>query len=184
MARLNYPDPQSLSQKTQDLLSQTADINIFKMLAHCETLITPFLTLGGAILMRSKIDPVLREIAIVRAAVHCNSAYELRQHDAIALEVGVTQTQLDDLREDFPGKVFNNDEQAIIRFTDELVRDVKVSATTFASVKAFLQANEIQELIIAVGYYSMVGRFLETLEVDLEVGDEIAVVKISEIRKN
>ena len=186
MARLTYPDPSTLSKRTTDLLSLTADINIFKMMGHCETLVSPFLALGGSILMASKIDAVLRELAIVRAAVHCNSAYELRQHNAIALEEGVSQAQLDNLHDlDLElSDVFSDEEKQVITFADEMIRNVKVSTDTFLKVKALLSPCEIQELIIAIGYYSMVGRFLETLEVDLEVGEDIQVVQISKVRES
>ena len=70
MARLEYPKAEELSEKTRDLLSLTVDINIFRMMGHCETLIAPFLALGANILMASRIDPVLRELAIVRAAAN------------------------------------------------------------------------------------------------------------------
>ncbi len=183
MARLAYPEAEELSKKTRDLLSLTVDINIFRMMGHCETLIAPFLALGANILMASRIDPVLRELAIVRAAVHCNSAYELRQHDAIALEVGVSQEKIDALRIPDLSDAFSDSEKAIIRFTDELIHDVKVSDPTFAAVERMLSPCEIQELIIAVGYYSMVGRFLETLGVDLETGTEMKVVQVSEVAK-
>ena len=181
MARLPYPDPSSLSDKSRDILSLTPDINIFLMMGHCDTLIEQFLFLGGAILTASRIDPVLRELAIVRAAIHCNSAYELNQHDAIALEVGVSQVKLDALREATTSGVFSENELTIIQFTDELIRDVKVSQETFPRATGFLDSCEVQELIIAVGHYSMVGRFLETLEVDLETGKDRKHVRISDI---
>jgi alkylhydroperoxidase family enzyme len=161
-------------------LALTPDINIFRMLGHCETLIRPFLFLGGAILTQTRIDPLLRELAIVRAAAHCRSDYELNQHDAIAREVGVTQEQLDALRESPLPDVFGERERAILRFTDELVQQVKVSNEAFAAV-GFLSPCEVQELVITVGYYSMVGRFLETLGVDIETGDDRAFVKVADI---
>ena len=80
--------------------------------------------------------------------------------------------------------VFSDEEKQVITFADEMIRNVKVSTDTFLKVKAFLSPCEIQELIIAIGYYSMVGRFLETLEVDLEVGEDIQVVQISKVRQS
>jgi len=49
-------------------------------------------------------------------------------------------------------------------------------------VAAFLDACEIQELIIAIGYYSVVSRYLETLEVDLENESERQFVRVSDVR--
>ena len=80
MARLPYPDRERLPASTRELLAGAPDLNIFRMLGHCETLAAPFLALGANILLNTRIDPVLRELAIVRAAVHAGSAYELNQH--------------------------------------------------------------------------------------------------------
>jgi alkylhydroperoxidase family enzyme len=181
MARLPYPESAELTDKSKKILAMTPDINIFRMLGHCDTLIETFLFLGGAILTRTRLDPRLRELAIVRAAVHCGSAYELNQHDEIAREVGVTQDQLDALRSNPTADVFNEKERSIIRFTDEVAREVKASDESFSAIAEFLSPCEVQELIIAIGYYSMVGRFLETLEVDMETEADQSFVRIGDI---
>jgi hypothetical protein len=110
------------------------------------------------------------------------SAYELNQHDAIAREVGVSQERLDALREGPDSPVFTAQERALVQFTDEVALAAKASDHSFAEVAAFLDPCEIQELILAIGYYSMVGRFLETLEVDLEEGDQVDFVRLGNLR--
>jgi 4-carboxymuconolactone decarboxylase len=182
MARLPYPDVENLDATTRQILGLAPDLNIFRMLGSCETLVAPFLALGSAILTQTKIDPQLRELAIVRAAVHCGSAYELNQHDEIAREVGVSDAKISALREGPTSDVFDHRERAVLNFTDELVDSVKVSRERFDQVAEFLDPCEIQELIIAIGYYSIVGRYLETVEVDLEKESERQFVRVSDVR--
>lgn len=181
MARLSYPDPANLTEDSRKALAMAPDLRNFRMLGNCETLLRPFLALGGAILTQTRLDPQLRELAIVRAAVHCGSVYELNQHDEIAREVGLPQEKIDALRAGPASAVFEERERGVVQFTDELVQSVKVTRETFDRVAAFLTPCEIQELIIAIGYYSMVGRFLETLEVDQEGEQERNFVRVSEI---
>ncbi len=182
MARLPYPDVEDLDDTTRRILALAPDLNIFRMLGSCETLMAPFLALGSAILTQTKIDPQLRELAIVRAAVRCGSAYELNQHDEIAREVGVSDEKLAALRVGPGSSAFDDRERSVLEFTDELVDSVKVTRESFDRVAAFLDACEIQELIIAIGYYSLVGRYLETLEVDLESESEQQFVRVADVR--
>jgi hypothetical protein len=54
---------------------------------------------------------------------------------------------------------------------------VRPGETTFAAVQAHLSAREIVELILAVGYYMMLARLMETTGLDL---DEAAGGKVFE----
>jgi len=56
----------------------------------------------------------------------------------------------------------------VLRFTDEIARNVKGSKATLDALKQHLGPGEIVELIMAIGFWGMVARILETTEVDLE----------------
>jgi alkylhydroperoxidase family enzyme len=61
----------------------------------------------------------------------------------------------------------------VLRFTDEVVRDVKASDAAFEAVAAHLSHREVSELLLTIGFYMMVCRFLENLEVEIEVEGEV-----------
>jgi len=65
---------------------------------------------------------------------------------------------------------FTDQEKAVLRFTDDVVRNIKATDKTFKAVQAFLSPGALVELTLTVGYYMMVCRFLETLGVDGEEG--------------
>jgi alkylhydroperoxidase family enzyme len=48
------------------------------------------------------------------------------------------------------------------------VRQVRASDATFAQMRREFSPREIVELILAIGYYMMIARLLETTGVDLE----------------
>jgi hypothetical protein len=59
VARLPYPDPDSASEPVQEALAALPALNIFRMLAHAESALRPFLRFGGAILGGLELDPKL-----------------------------------------------------------------------------------------------------------------------------
>ena len=67
-----------------------------------------------------------------------------------------------------PVAIFN--EKAVLRFTDDVVRNVKASDKNLKAVQAFLSPGAVVELTLTVGYYMMVCRFLETTGVEGEEG--------------
>ena len=59
-------------------------------------------------------------------------------------------------------------ERAVLQNTDEMAEKIRVTDETFAKAKAFLSDQQIVELTTTIGYYGMVSRILETLQVELE----------------
>jgi alkylhydroperoxidase family enzyme len=173
MARINPIDQESASPKLQETFKQMTDrgnpvLNIFKTMAHAPQVGFHFLRLGNAILFKGVVPPNLRELAILRVG-HLNRAiYEWTQHVPIALRTGVRQAQIDALPDWESSPEFNDIERSILRFTDEETLDIRVREETFAAVRAILTEEGVVELTTAIGFYGMVCRILETLQVELE----------------
>ena len=55
-----------------------------------------------------------------------------------------------------------------MRYTDDVVQNVRASDATFKPLIEQLSLQEMQELTVTIGYYMMVSRFLETFDVDIE----------------
>lgn len=173
MARIPYFD---LSQVTPELAQQLDErpkplLNYFRMLAHGGSVAVGFLQLGGAILRKSEIDPRLRELAILRTAANSGSAYELHQHKRIAVNAGVSAEKIEaviDLSGPPREDLFDEGELLLIRFTDELVRDVKASDETFSRMCQKFPYRQVMEFVLTCGFYMAVARYLETFEVDIE----------------
>jgi alkylhydroperoxidase family enzyme len=170
MARLPYVDPATAAAPVREILEQLpVKLNIFRMVAHAETALRPFLGLGTAILARQQLSPKLRELVILRVAALSPSRYEWTQHVPIARATGATDAQIAALeRGDIEAGCFDPLERAVLRFTTEVLRDVRASDATFADVSQRLSPREVVELVLTVGYYMMVARLLETTAVDLD----------------
>ena len=68
-------------------------------------------------------------------------------------------------------------QRLVLRFTTEVVRDVRASDATFAAVAARLSPREVVDLLLAIGYYMMIARLLESTAVDV---DEPAGARITD----
>jgi alkylhydroperoxidase family enzyme len=168
LARIPYPDPKTLSPETQDQLGKLPPLNLFRMMAGGEGLLRAFVRLGNHLLFKSTLDPVLREIAILRVGALSNARYEVFQHERIARGLGMTDGLLAAIRSGPDDPAFTDLQRLVMRFTDDVVANVRASDATFEPLRAQLPVQQLQELTVTIGYYMTASRFLETFDIDLE----------------
>jgi 4-carboxymuconolactone decarboxylase len=161
MALLPYGSEESVRKAAVKL-------NVARMIGNSEAAAKPFAKMANALVMKTRLDPKLREIAILRTAKVSRSVYEWTQHVPMARHVGVTDAQIAAMDNWQSASCFNELERTVLRFTDEVALNVKGSRETVEALKKSLDATEIVELILSIGFWGMVARLLETTEVDLE----------------
>jgi uncharacterized peroxidase-related enzyme len=142
--------------------------NIFRILAHQLLLLRHVIDCGLALRHETRLDPVLRELAILTVGrlTHCD--YESTHHRALAARLGVRADQLERLEAWEPDPAFNKHERAVIRYAAEATQQITVASQTFDALQGFLDAQQILELVLNVAFYNMVVRVLVPLEVELE----------------
>jgi 4-carboxymuconolactone decarboxylase len=170
MALLPFVDESQASAKTREILGNTPrKLNVARMIANtADAVFQNFSRLGNSLMTRGKLNGKLRELAILRNARVCNSLYEYTQHVPIAKSVGVNEEQLRGVDNWEAAQCFSELERLVLRFTDEVARNVKGTKATLDALKQHLGPGEIVELIMAIGFWGMVARILETTEVELE----------------
>lgn len=170
MARIPYFVPAETDIEKKALQGEPPfNLNIFKIVTHAPTAIAKkFISLPAAVLMSGKLDPVLREMAITRAGILCNSPYEVYQHRKVSKRVGMSAEKLEALNVGSTSPVFSEIEILVLRFTEETVLQRKVSDETFKAISKHFSHELLVELAIAAGCYMMVSVFLNTFEVDIE----------------
>lgn len=169
MARIPYFDMSQASDKYQALLKSRNPLNLYRMLPHAgESAAGGFLALGGALLRDNQLDSQLREIAILRVGILCKSGYEVHQHKRVAKQVGMGEATIAALEVGADTAVLTDDERLVLEFTDVVVRDVKAPDELFQRVSTRFGPRETAELVLTIGFYMMVSRFLENFEVDIE----------------
>lgn len=168
MARIPYPEPESLSSDTQAFLERLPPLNIFRMMAGGEGLLAAFSRFGNHLLYRTELDPVLREIAIVRVGVLCRARYELHQHEAISRSLGMSAELIAAIHAGPDAPALGELQRLVVRYTDDVVANVRAADETFEPLRARLSARALHELTIIIGYYLAVSRYLETFDVEIE----------------
>ena len=143
-------------------------INLYRTLANNPTILRDFVRLGSTLLAKTDLSPKLRELAILRVARLTGSEYEWVQHYPIALEVGVTSKQAEAISHWSSSQNFSDRERAVLQYTDEVTQNAKVKDETFRVLQQHLNNQNIVELTVSIGYWGMVARFLEALQVDID----------------
>src|SRR5947208_7215910 len=162
VARLPYVDPERAPEQVREVLERMPPLNVFRMMANAETAFRPWMRWGGVLLNDLALDPVLRELAILRVArLTPHAEYEWVQHVPIARADGATQEEIDAIeRDDVDAGCFTDVQGAILRFTTEVVQDVRASDETFVAVSQTLSPREIVELLMVIGQYMMLARVM------------------------
>ncbi len=170
MARIPYFDTAQATGRAATAYAKLPPLNIFRMMGHSGELIDGFTRLGTQILNFTSLDPVLREIAIIRVGVLSKASYEVCQHERIARRMGMAEPLIAAIHEGPGAGAFTELQRQVMAFTDDVVRNVRAGDATFIPLEAALGPKALQELTITIGYYMLVSRFLETFDVDIEDG--------------
>jgi alkylhydroperoxidase family enzyme len=173
MARIDYSDPAKHNERTRELLGKNRNANIFRMMAHSPSYLEQYCRLGGAIRHKGELDPIVRELAITRTGILCQAPYEIIAHKRIGKNVGVTDEQNAALENWQAAGCFNDVQRAALAFADEIVRLRRPTDATFAAIRSKLSSAALVELQLAVGFYIMTSKFLETFDIDMQPVTEV-----------
>jgi 4-carboxymuconolactone decarboxylase len=169
MALIPYVKIEDCCQALQDRFKARRPLNVSLMIANSEPVALAGQELGDALMRQAKLSPKLREMAILLNARNCGAYYEWVAHIPAAKACGVTDEQIKAIEGWWrSAKVFSDLERLVLQFTDELSRGVKGRRETVDALKKLLGPREIVELIFTIGYWGLVARLLETLEVDFD----------------
>jgi alkylhydroperoxidase family enzyme len=168
MARVPYLDEGDLSQENRDLLARKA--NIFRALVNSPNGARSFSTLGKFIRFQSRLDPRLRELAILQVGYATRSAYEYSHHIEIGRKVGVSDDDIRAIAEETAGRPTRLEPlaKAVLRAAREMTSELAVSEETFAALREGLDDERVTDLVIAIAFYNGVVRLLATLQIDVE----------------
>ena len=173
MARIAYADPAKASDRTSELLGKNRNANIFRMMSHSPKYFEQYCRLGGAIRHKGELDPIVRELAITRTGILCEAPYEIVAHKRIGKNVGVTDEQNEALENWQAATCFNEVQRAALAFADEIVKLHKPTDATFNAIASKLTPAALIELQLAVGFYIMTSKFLETFGIDMQPVTEV-----------
>jgi len=147
-------------------------LNLDRILLHSPPLAEGWNGFLGNVRMRLSLSPMLRELAICVVAKINGADYEFHHHAPLFLEAGGTQAQLDALSMVGDGALppaLDAISAAVVQFTLESTRNVKISDRTFEQVRnALADDRQLVELVGVIASYNMVSRVLVAFDVQPE----------------
>lgn len=119
-------------------------------------------------LSRGVLDPVLREIVVLRVAHRYSCSYEWNLHVQISAPLGIGPEQLDAVKAgpDAPG--WTEPERLCLRAADALCERHDIDEGLWSALSARFSPKEMMELMFLVGSYTLLAWILNTVRMPLE----------------
>jgi alkylhydroperoxidase family enzyme len=169
MARVPYLDESDLSPDDRDLLKRP--IALFKALVNSPGGARAFSGMGRYIRFDSKLDPRLRELAILQIGYMTRAPYEWSHHIKIGYGFGVTDDDIAGLiaeREGRASRLSDLDRTVLLAAREMTGPGLAMTDATFATLKAAMTQEQLVDLTLVIAFYNAVVRVLGTLRIDVE----------------
>ena len=115
----------------------------------------------------SGLDPKLREAIILRVAALSQSPFERMQHLGEARKTGWTDAEIAAIEAGDRSALLGTF-TPVLAFVDECVAGIRVSDVTFAAVTSVFSPRDIATMLILIGHYMTVARFIATLGIEVD----------------
>lgn len=117
------------------------------------------------------LPPRVSELAILVTGAFWASGFEWAVHAPIALQAGLAEHIVEDIRCGRTPTFTAADEAAVYCFADELHRNHQVSSSTYAAVVAQYGVEGAVELVGILGYYTFISMTINAFNVPLPEGE-------------
>jgi alkylhydroperoxidase family enzyme len=167
------PMEESLARAGElDIVSQIAELNIFRTLLHHPRVAKVVNDLLMMLLFDgNKLDARLRELLIMRIGWQTGCDYEWTQHWHIALQFGLTENELEAVKDWRNADCFDDTDRAVLAATDETLASGRISDATWAACEATLgEPTVLIELNVAIGCWRLISQFARSSGIELEDG--------------
>jgi len=164
----------ALDDEAREFLQQAARegrvLNIYRTLAAHPKLLKRWGVFGTHVLYKNTLPARERELLILRTGWLCRSEYEWGQHVIIARAAGVTDEEIERVKEgpDAPG--WEAADAALLRAADELHDDSFISDAAWLALSERFNTQQLIDVIFTVGQYHIVSMALNSLGVQLDDG--------------
>ncbi len=166
--RIPYPDPAALSEHVGAMLAR-APLNVLRMVANAsEPVFDGFGQFSAAFYRPSELDPLSREVAILRVGHLSKSRYEVFHHEGLGRQLGLSDIQIAAVARGLPDPALSDAQNAVMAFADDIVANVRAGDATLAAIRAHISDRALVDLILVIGLYMTVSRLLETAGVELD----------------
>ena len=111
-----------------------------------------------------------RELVILRTSWDCDADYDWAHHVPAAQRAGLSDEEILRIAKGPSAPGWNAFDATLLRATDELHRDQRISEATWKELSARYNEPQLMDLVFTAGQYTMVSMFLNSAQVQLEPG--------------
>jgi 4-carboxymuconolactone decarboxylase len=143
----------------------------FNALLYAPHVGDPAQRLGERLRFDGVLAPRQREIAVLCVAARWRAAYEWWAHARIARECGVSDAVIEAIRSRAQPPLTDPGERLVHEYSRALLDEQQVSEPLYRDTVAALGEAALVELVVLLGYYSMISMLLVSFEVPLPDGE-------------
>lgn len=142
--------------------------NIFRTLANHEKLAKRWMVFANHILAKSTLSARDREILILRIGWLCQAEYEWGQHVVIGKRAGLTDDEIEAIKQGAEAGSWSEHEALLLQATDELHNDAFITDETWAGLARTYSEQQMMDVVFTVGQYNLVSMALNSFGVQLD----------------
>lgn len=169
IAAVTDPSPETAEILSKGLAHDGEPFNAAAVLAHHPLLLKRFTVFAGLFLSHSVLPDRDRELLTLRSTYQAKVSYYFGHHREAGIEAGLTQDEIHALAERSPGRWSERD-RLLISVADQLVSDTNVDDVTWRALCELYDEPQLIEAVMLIGFYRMVGGFVNTVGVRREAG--------------
>jgi AhpD family alkylhydroperoxidase len=143
-------------------------LNTLGTFAHHPELAHAFFTFNGHVLMATTLSERQRELLILRVATLRQCAYEWAQHVFMAHDVGLSDEEISRVAYGPDAPYWDPLDAALLRATDELIRDGAISEPTWTVLSGELDTKQLMDVIFTVGAYETIAWLFRSFDSDFD----------------
>ena len=166
LAALRPPEPRHPFPEPRD--DRPKGLNVLGMMAHHPALATAYHTFNGHLLFATTLTPRWRELLVLRVAAVRECAYEWAQHAVIASDVGISEDEVDRIREGAGAAGWDPLDAALVRSVDELLTDARIGEQTWSALSSELDTQQLMDVVFTVGAYDALAMAIRSFDVELD----------------
>ncbi len=168
LAALRPPNPRHNPLPTAD---RPKALNVLGAMAHHPDLARAYFTFNGHLLLGTTLSERHRELLVMRVAAVRKCGYEWAQHLFVARDAGLTDEEIGRIAYGPEAPFWSPLEAAMLRAVDELIDPGGISESTWQTLAAELDTQQLLDLIFTVGGYDILARMFSSL--GLTIDDDI-----------
>ena len=142
----------------------------YGILLHSPDLAARVADTGAYVRFDFTMSESLKETVIITAAAHQKSQYEFAAHARLARQAGVSDATIKAIAQGTAPEGLSGDEELLVRYTTELLRNHKISDATFNAVKDKWGDRGVVDVTTLIGHYLLVAQILAAFDVELAPG--------------